>query len=104
QQMPAAEWERVEARAVAIPETLETVELIEALEEALTLDQEQRHTLRQLRRPTGQTALDTVDEILARNTAALGLEKHGEVAEPVRAYVLLTPVREDAAEAVSACA
>ena len=104
QQIPAAQWERLQTRAVAIPETLETEELIQALEGVLTLDQEQRHTLRQLRRHNGQTALDTVDEILARNTAALGLEKHGEVAEPVRAYVLLTPVHEDAVEAVSACA
>jgi hypothetical protein len=104
QQIPAADWERVQARAVAIPETLETEELIEALEGVLTLDQEQRHTLRQLRRHNGQTALDTVDEILGQNIAALGLEKRGEVSEPVRAYVLLTPAQPDASKAFAACA
>src|SRR5882724_2091050 len=35
-QIPAAEWERAQARAVVIPETLETEELIEALEGVLT--------------------------------------------------------------------
>lgn len=103
QQIPAAEWERQQARAVVIPETLETNELVEVLEGALPLDQEQRHTLRQLRGHTGQRALDTMDEILAQNVGALGLEKLGEVQEPVRAYVLLMPAREDAVKALAAC-
>jgi hypothetical protein len=105
QQMPAAEWERLRARAVAIPETLETDELIAALEGVLTLDQEQRHALRQLRRHTGQTALDTVDEILGGDVGGLGLEKLGEVSEPVRAYVLVAPVsaHEETGKALVAC-
>ena len=106
QQISPADWERIQGRAVVIPETLETDELIETLETALvcTLDQEQRHALRQLRKHNAQTALDIVDEIVMGNVAALDLEKYGEVQEPVRAYVLLTPAREDAAAAVSACA
>ena len=103
-QIPAADWERLQARVVVIPETLDTEELIETLEEFLTLDQEQRHTLRQLRSHTGQTALEIADEILLQNVAALGLEKHGEVREPVHAYILLTPAHEDTARALSACA
>jgi hypothetical protein len=103
QQIPAAEWERQQARALVIPETLETNELVEVLESALQLDQEQRHALRQLRGHTGQRALDTMDEILAQNVGALGLEKLGEVQEPVRAYVLLKPVREEAMKALAAC-
>jgi hypothetical protein len=103
-QIPAAEWERLQARAVVVPETLEIEELVETLDEALTLDQEQRHALRQLRKHTGQTALELADEIVIGNVAALGLEKRGEVREPVRAYVLLTPIPEAAAEALSACA
>jgi hypothetical protein len=106
QQISPADWERIQDRAVVIPETLETDELVETLETALvcTLDQEQRHALRQLRKHNAQTALDIVDEILIGNVAALDLEKHGEVQEPVRAYVLLTPAHEEAAAAVSACA
>jgi len=103
-QIPAAEWERVQARAVVIPETLETAEVIQALEDVLTLDQEQHHALRQLGSLTRQTALEIADEIMDRNIAALGLEKHGEVREPVRAYILLTPVYEDDAKALAACA
>ncbi len=104
QQISAADWERVQARAVVIPETLEAEEVVETLEEVLTLDQEQRHTLRQLRRHNSETALEVTDEILARNLAGLGLEKRGEVQEPVRAYVLLAPEHEEANKAVAACA
>ena len=75
-----------------------------AAEAALALDQEQRHALRQLRKHNAQTALDIMDEILAGNIATLDLEKYGEVQEPVRAYVLLTPAHEDATAALSACA
>jgi hypothetical protein len=104
QQIPAAEWESLQPRVVVIPETLEAEELVETFEDALPLDQEQRHTLRQLRKQNWHTALETVDDILVHNVAALGLEKRGEVSEPVRAYVVLTPSHENAAKALAACA
>jgi hypothetical protein len=59
--------------------------------------------LRQVRRQKSETALDNVDELLIGNLGALGLEKHGEVHEPVRAYVLLKPLQERVAAEVSAC-
>jgi ribosome-binding protein aMBF1 (putative translation factor) len=102
QKTPVAEWEHLQSRAVVVPEILETAELIDVLSNAQTLDEEQRQALGQFRKSSPST-LEAVDEILVTDVAAMGLEKVGEVHEPVHAYVLLTPVRENAAKAL-ACA
>jgi len=102
QQIPAAEWEHLQSRAFVVPEILETEELIDVLQNAQPLDQEQRHALKQFRKSSPST-IEAIDEILVTDVAAMGLEKLGEVHEPVHAYVLLTPVRENAARAM-ACA
>jgi hypothetical protein len=102
EQILAAHWERELPRTLVIPETLDTGEVVEALEVALALNQEQRHTLRQLRGNKTQSALDSMDEILGQDVGALGLEKLGEVSEPVRAYVFMIPACEQPAKALTA--
>ncbi|MDB6058442.1 MAG: hypothetical protein JWO95_2286 [Verrucomicrobiales bacterium] len=102
EQLLAAEWERIQDRTFAIAETLEPEEIIEAIESVVTLDEEQRHVLNQLRRGNAETALDLIDEIILQNTAGLCLQKTGEVQEPVRAYILLAPSREAATKQLAA--
>ena len=90
--------------ALVIPETLENEELIALFESSLGLDQEQREALRRLR-PSGPTALETVDEMLVRDFAGLGLTKlSAETHEPIHAYVVLKPdIQETAPQALAAC-
>lgn len=95
QQLAAADWERLRSRVFAIPETMELKELIEALEGQLDLDAEQTHQLAKLEKPFGETAVDVMNRILEQNIGALGLEKLGEVTEPVRALILISPVDKD---------
>src|ERR1051325_3492622 len=91
QRTPAVEWERVRERTFAIPETLEPQEVVEAIANATDLDDEQRYQLDKVEKVFGETALNVLDKILAQNIGALGLQKLGEVTEPVGAYILLAP-------------
>src|SRR5207244_779028 len=45
QNLVAAEWERIQDRTFAIPETLELKEVVEVISTAMCLDDEQRHAL-----------------------------------------------------------
>jgi hypothetical protein len=92
--MPAAEWEKICDRAVALPETLELKEIVETLDTALTLDAEQRHQLEKLPASFGENGIDIAQKIVAENIAGLGLIKLGEVTEPVRAWIVLATDRE----------
>jgi hypothetical protein len=91
QKMVAAEWERVQDRAFAIPEPLDVKEVIEAIETVMSLDEEQRHTLEKLTTSFGETAVNVAQRILSENIGGLGLQKLGEVKEPVPAVILLAP-------------
>ena len=53
--------------------------------------EEQRRQLSKVESAFGESALDIVDKILRQNVGALGLQKIGEVTEPVRACVLAAP-------------
>ncbi len=103
QQIPAGEWERIRQRALVVPETLQADEVFEALEAAMPLDQEQRHTLKKLRKADCDTALDFIDSILKDNVAGLNLKKTGEVQEPVHAYIFLAPPQPAPVTTVSDC-
>lgn len=89
--MSAAQWEPREGSVFAIPETLELKEVIETLECALSLDEEQRHQLSRLEAGFGRTGLDVIEDIFQRDVGALGLKKIGEVQTPVRAWILEIP-------------
>ncbi len=102
QKMVASEWERVQDRTFAIPETLDVKEVIEAIEEAMTLDEEQRHVLEKVRTAFGENAVHVVERILSENIGALGLRKLAEVKEPVPAFIMLAPDRNYVPEKLAA--
>ena len=87
--MAAADWERLRSDTFAIPETMELKEIVAAIEAATTLDHEQRHQLEKTEIFFGETALDVLEKILGNKSIALGLQKSGEVSEPVRAFILV---------------
>lgn len=87
----AADWEHRQSTVLAIPETLELKEVIASLNDALELDDEQRHQLDQVETSFGQTGIDIMGTILERNVGSLGLKKLAEVREPVRAWILEVP-------------
>jgi hypothetical protein len=89
--LPASEWEKLRARAFAVPETLNLKEVVETIDAAVCPDEEQRHRLDQMQSGRAEDALIVVDRILQGNVGTLGLKKLGEVNEPVRAYILLAP-------------
>ena len=91
QNLVAAEWERIQDRTFAIPETLELKEVVEVISTAMCLDDEQRHALEKVQTAFGETALNVAERILNANVGALGLRKLGEVKEPVPAVILLAP-------------
>jgi len=91
QKPSAADWERLRPRVFAIPETLELKEVIEAISNAAKLDEEQRHQLDKVEKAFGETALNVMENILRQNIGTLGLQKLGEVKEPVGALIFLSP-------------
>jgi hypothetical protein len=78
------EWEQLQGRAFALPETLQLDEVIEALN--ARLDDEQRRHLEQIQTAFGESVLEFTDKVLQNN---LGIRKLGEVSSPVRAYILV---------------
>ena len=102
QKIVAAEWERVQDRAFAIPEPFEVKEVIEAIELVMSLDEEQRHGLEKITTSFGETAVTVADRILSQNIGGLGLRKLGEVKEPVPAVILLAPDPNAATEKLAA--
>lgn len=101
-QLVASEWERVQDRTFAIPETLEVKEVIEGISNVMILDEEQRHALEKIQMLFGDTAINIADRILNENIGALGLRKVGEVQEPVPAVILMAPENNPAAEKLAA--
>jgi hypothetical protein len=89
--LSAADWERQQAVTLAIPESLNREEVVETIDNAMTLDDEQRHQLEQLETSFGQTGLDVIAQIVNRNVGSLQLTKLGEVNEPVHAWILRIP-------------
>lgn len=89
--LPASEWEKLRDRTFAVPETLKLDEIVETIQSAVPVDEEQQHRLEQLKAGQVESGLEIMDRILNDNVATLGLKKVGEVQEPVRAYILLAP-------------
>ena len=90
EQKPApAEWEEIQPRVFAVPETLTEGEVRAALQENCQLDEEQTHRLEQIKLTFGQTALDFMRQVVEENRGALGLKRLGAVQEPVPAEIFL---------------
>jgi hypothetical protein len=100
QQLKASEWEFIQNRVAAIPETLTVKEVIEVIQDYASLDNEQEHQLQQITTSFGETAVDVVQRIVQQNIATLKLKVLGETQEPVRALVVQFPHAEDEAPAL----
>ena len=88
---PLLDWERVQHRTLAVPETLTLEEIAELFEMSGCLDEEQRHALTKVEVTHGEGGLEILERIMAGNVGALGLKKVAEISEPVRASIVLLP-------------
>lgn len=90
-----AEWDEMQHRAFAIPETMTEAEVREALEMHCGLDEEQTHRLEQIKLSFGQTALDFMRQVIDGNIGGLSLKRLGSVQEPVPADIFLVEASDD---------
>lgn len=96
EQKPApAEWDEIQHRVFAVPETMTGAEVREALELNCDLDEEQTHRLEQIKLTFGQTALDFMRQVMDGNVGALELKRLGSVQEPLPAEIFLVEARDD---------
>lgn len=96
EQKPApVEWDEIEARVFAVPETLTEAEVREVLERSGELDEEQTHRLGQIKLTFGQNALDFMRQVVEGNVGSLGLKRLGSVREPVPAEIFLSAETEE---------
>lgn len=89
--IPLVDWERMQHRAFAVPETLDSKELVELIDTTGYLDEEQRHALSKMEVTTGTDAIETIQKIITQNVGGLGLQRIAEISEPVRAWIVLLP-------------
>ncbi|HKQ39530.1 MAG TPA: hypothetical protein VJ063_15745 [Verrucomicrobiae bacterium] len=95
------DWEELQNRLVAIPETYDLKEVINACSYAApaALNEKQMFTLQRLETSLGDDGIVLVNRIITKNIAELNLRQIGEVKEPVRAWIV---VAEDAPPAAAA--
>lgn len=93
--MDPADWERLQNRLVAIPETYDLKEVINAVSYAVpaALNEKQLFTLQRLETSLGDDGIVLINKMITKNIAELNLRQIGEVKEPVRAWII---VAEDA--------
>ena len=84
-------WEKVKNRLVAIPETYDLKEVINAVSYAVpsALNEKQMFTLQRLETSLGDDGIVLINKIISKNIADLGLRQLGEVTEPVRAWIIV---------------
>jgi len=101
--LPIIEWEQIQHRTLAVPETLTLEEIVALFETTAGLDEEQRHALTKIEAAYGENGLDLLKRIIAGNVGALGLKEIAQISEPVRAAIVLLP-DDDAPWVVKAAA
>lgn len=86
-----AEWERLHNRLVAIPETYDLKEVINAVSYAVpaALNENQMFILQRLETSLGDDGIILVNRMITKNIAELNLRQVGEVKEPVRAWIIV---------------
>jgi hypothetical protein len=90
-----AEWQRLQNRLFAVPETYDLKEVINALSYAVpsSLNDRQLFVLNQLETSLGDDGIVLVNKIMTKNIADLGLKQIGEVKEPVHAWIMVAGER-----------
>ena len=86
-----AEWERLHSRLVAIPETYDLNEVINAVSYAVpkALNENQLFTLQRLETSLGDDGIVLINKMITKNIADLNLRQIGEVKEPVKAWIII---------------
>jgi hypothetical protein len=85
------EWQRLQNKLFAVPETYDLKEVINAVSYAVpaALNEKQLFALQQMETSLGDDGIMLVTRIMAKNIADLGLKQVGEVKEPVRAWIMV---------------
>ena len=85
------EWERLHNRLVAIPETYDLKEVINAISYAVPskLNEQQLFALQRLETSLGDDGIVLINKIITKNIGELNLRQFGEVKEPVRAWIIV---------------
>lgn len=85
------EWQRLHNRLVAIPETYDLKEVINAVSYAVpaALNEKQMFTLQRLETSLGDDGIVLINRMITKNIAELNLRQIGEVKEPVRAWIVV---------------
>lgn len=91
QKIDAAEWQRLQNRLFAVPETFELKEVINAISYAVpaALNEKQLQALQKLETSLGDDGIVFIEKIITKNIAELRLKQLGEVKEPVRAWIVV---------------
>ena len=96
------QWNQLQNRLFAVPETYDLKEVINALSYAVAsrLTENQMFTLQRLETSLGDDGIVLINKIMSKNIAELGLKQIGEVSEPVRAWIMVAqePVEPAASE------
>lgn len=89
----AAEWQRLQNRVVAVAETFELKEVVNAVSYAapFALNEQQLHALQRLETSLGDDGIVLIEKIISKNIGGLGLKQLGQVTEPVRAWIVAAP-------------
>ena len=97
-----AQWEQIKNRLVAIPETYDLNEVINAVSYAVptALNEKQMFALQRLETSLGDDGIVLVNKLITKNIADLNLKQIGEVTEPVRAWIVVA--QESVPESASA--
>ncbi|MCI0353362.1 MAG: hypothetical protein L0Z53_28420 [Acidobacteriales bacterium] len=89
--LAGSEWERLQNRAVAVPETYDLKEVINAISYAVpsSLKEQQMFALQRLETSLGDDGIVLINNIITKNIGELNLKQIGEVKEPVRAWIIV---------------
>lgn len=90
-----AEWDEIQHRVFALPETFTEEEVRETLQVHCDLDEEQTHRIGQIKLAFGETALDFMRQVVDDSIGSLGLKRLGSVQEPVTAEIFLVEATDE---------
>lgn len=106
QKIDPAAWQGLQNRVVAIPETFDLKEVINALSYAVSaaLNDKQLQALQRMETSLGDDGIVFIEKIISKNIGDLNLRQLGEVSEPVRAWIVAAPEAEAVAPAAEGAA
>jgi hypothetical protein len=87
----STEWQRLQNRLVAVPETYDLKEVVNAVSYAVpsALNEKQLFALQRLETSLGDDGIVLINKIMSKNIGELNLKQLGEVKEPIRAWIIV---------------